>query len=42
VGADDLVEAIKKSGGKLDFDRCIATPAMMPMLGQVSSGLGLV
>ncbi|MFK7839759.1 MAG: 50S ribosomal protein L1 [Bdellovibrionales bacterium] len=38
VGAEDLVEAIK--GGKIDFDRCIATPDMMAMVGQVAKVLG--
>lgn len=38
VGAEDLVEKIK--GGFLDFDRCIATPDMMAMVGQVAKVLG--
>jgi len=38
VGAEDLVEDIK--GGKIDFDRCIATPDMMAMVGQVAKVLG--
>ena len=38
VGAEDLVEEIK--GGKIDFDRCIATPDMMAMVGQVAKVLG--
>ncbi len=38
VGADDLVEQIK--GGTIDFDRCIATPDMMGMVGQVAKVLG--
>ena len=38
VGADDLVESIK--AGNIDFDRCIATPDMMGMVGQVAKILG--
>ena len=38
VGADDLVEQIKD--GSADFDRCIATPDMMAMVGQVAKILG--
>jgi len=38
VGAEDLVEEIK--AGKIDFDRCIATPDMMAMVGQVAKVLG--
>ncbi len=38
VGADDLVEAIQK--GEINFDRCIATPDMMPLLGKVAKVLG--
>ncbi len=38
VGAEDLVEQIK--GGTIDFDRCIATPDMMAMVGQVAKVLG--
>lgn len=38
VGAEDLVEQIK--GGTIDFDRCIATPDMMAMVGQVAKILG--
>lgn len=38
VGAEDLVDAIKS--GSADFDRCIATPDMMAMVGQVAKVLG--
>lgn len=38
VGAEDLVQQIKE--GKIDFDRCIATPDMMGMVGQVAKILG--
>lgn len=38
VGAEDLIESIK--GGKIDFDRCIATPDMMGLVGQVAKVLG--
>jgi large subunit ribosomal protein L1 len=38
VGAEDLVEQIK--AGTVDFDRCIATPDMMGMVGQVAKILG--
>src|SRR5665213_4474299 len=32
VGAEELVE--KVNGGTIDFDRCIATPDMMPLVGR--------
>lgn len=38
VGAEDLVDDIK--AGKIDFDRCIATPDMMGLVGQVAKVLG--
>ncbi|KAJ7564735.1 hypothetical protein O6H91_02G031200 [Diphasiastrum complanatum] len=40
VGADNLVAEIFQSGGKLNFDKCIATPALMPKLGKVARILG--
>lgn len=38
VGAEDLIEQIKS--GKIDFDRVIATPDMMGLVGQVAKVLG--
>jgi len=38
VGAEDLIETIKS--GKIDFDRVIATPDMMGLVGQVAKVLG--
>ena len=38
VGADDLAEAIQ--GGQIDFDRCIATPDMMGVVGRLGKILG--
>ena len=38
VGAEDLVETVQ--GGTIDFDRCIATPDMMPLVGRVARVLG--
>ena len=38
VGAEDLVAAVQ--GGTIDFDRCIATPDMMPLVGRLGKVLG--
>ncbi|MCE9647991.1 MAG: 50S ribosomal protein L1 [Parvibaculum sp.] len=38
VGAEDLAEIVQS--GKIDFDRCIATPDMMPLVGRLGKVLG--
>ncbi|KQB95932.1 50S ribosomal protein L1 [Loktanella sp. 1ANDIMAR09] len=38
VGAEDLMETVQ--GGKIDFDRCIATPDMMAIVGRLGKVLG--
>jgi large subunit ribosomal protein L1 len=38
VGAEDLVDVVQK--GTIDFDRCIATPDMMPLVGRLGKILG--
>ena len=38
VGAEDLMETVQ--AGKIDFDRCIATPDMMPVVGRLGKVLG--
>ena len=38
VGAEDLVEQIQ--AGNIDFDRCIATPDLMPLVGRLGKVLG--
>jgi len=38
VGAEDLMETVKS--GKIEFDRCIATPDMMPIVGRLGKVLG--
>ncbi len=38
VGAEELFEIV--NGGKIEFDRCIATPDMMPLVGRLGKVLG--
>jgi large subunit ribosomal protein L1 len=38
VGAEDLVEMVQN--GKIEFDRCIASPDMMPLVGRLGKVLG--
>jgi large subunit ribosomal protein L1 len=38
VGAEDLMEIVQ--GGKIEFDRCIATPDMMAIVGRLGKVLG--
>src|SRR5665648_1159854 len=38
IGAEDLVEQVQK--GVIEFDRCIATPDMMPLVGRLGKVLG--
>lgn len=38
IGAEDLMEIVQ--AGKVDFDRCIATPDLMPVVGRLGKVLG--
>ena len=38
VGAEDLVEKVQN--GNIDFDRCVATPDLMPLVGRLGKVLG--
>ena len=38
VGAEELAEQIQ--GGKIEFDRCVATPDLMPIVGRLGKVLG--
>ena len=38
VGSEELVDEV--ASGKIDFDRCISTPEMMPLVGKLGKVLG--
>lgn len=38
VGAEDLMQTVQ--GGKIEFEKCIATPDMMPVVGRLGKILG--
>jgi len=38
VGAEDLVDQVQR--GEINFDRCIATPDLMPLVGRLGKILG--
>ena len=38
VGAEDLMQTVQ--GGTIEFDRCIATPDLMPVVGRLGKVLG--
>tara|TARA_Y100001968_G_C19068364_1_gene577093 strand:- start:157 stop:672 length:516 start_codon:yes stop_codon:yes gene_type:complete len=38
VGSEELVDTVQK--GDIDFDRCISTPDMMPLVGKLGKVLG--
>jgi large subunit ribosomal protein L1 len=38
VGAEDLIQKVQ--GGEINFDRCIATPDLMPLVGRLGKVLG--
>ena len=41
VGGEELIQTIKTGGsGAIDFDKAIATPAMMPQMSQIARILG--